>query len=84
MLSSFSTWLMLERDNCLIYEFYNVVEFLSSSLILAELFIKWSLSVPGQKGKEKYGAKNNCLHRGAFQSSPCPVEKERDVCFPQI
>lgn len=43
VLSSFSTWLMLEVDNCLIYEFYNVVKFLSFSFILAELFIKWEL-----------------------------------------
>lgn len=43
VLSSFSTWLMLEVDNCLIYEFYNVVKFLPSSLILAELFIKAEL-----------------------------------------
>lgn len=51
MLSSFSTWLMLEGDNCLIYEFYNVVEFLSSSLILSELFIKEELVYTWSEGK---------------------------------
>lgn len=42
---------MLEADNCLIYEFYNVVEFLSSSLILAELFIKAELVSAWSEGK---------------------------------
>ncbi len=31
---------MVDVDNCLIYEFYNVVKFLASQLILAEVFIK--------------------------------------------
>lgn len=31
---------MVGADNCLIYEFYNVVKSLASELILAEVFIK--------------------------------------------
>lgn len=42
---------MLGADNCLIYEFYNVVEFLSASLILAELFIKAELVCAWSEGK---------------------------------
>lgn len=39
MLSLFPTCLMVEGDNCLIYEFYNVGKFLASWLVLAEAFI---------------------------------------------
>lgn len=42
---------MVEVDNCLIYDFYNVVKFLASYLILAEVFINVEVVCGQRRGK---------------------------------
>lgn len=64
---------MVEVDNCLIYEFYNVVKFLASKRILAEVFINAEVICDrsGRKGKDAVGAHNNFFfsqYKGNFET----------------
>lgn len=71
---------MLEGDNCLIYEFYNVVEFLSSSLISSELFIKAELVCTWSEGEGESWSPKYFFSKGQSELWPLPC-RQRDGFF---
>lgn len=74
---------MVEVDNCLIYEFYNVVKFLAAELILAEVFINAEV-VCGQserKGKDAARAHHSFFFHRTRGTLKHILLKDRNVIF---